>query len=516
SSNAWLIKLFAFFAFSILLILIVLMTRARLGGNRAAGYFLLAVVALTMAGLHDFLHSLHIFRTRLILPYAFSFVLAAMAFVLSRRYARALKLSEELLQSMESLVHTRTSELQEANSKLQKAAHEKDTFFRIVAHELRTPLTFLMGPLQNAMRTGQSISNHDAGDLLQGARRILRLLNQLLDIQRITAGKTRLEPRLISLRAFMLNISAYFTPYARGAQVEFITHIPDYLPAALFDPEKLDRCILNLLSNALKFTPAGGSITFNVSTIRDADTETEYLRVAVTDSGMGVPEEHRRELFQSFSFSNKSLRNWSDGSGLGLSIVREYIELHKGFVRFEPADRRGSRFYFQIPILRGDDSTHGDTYTGNRERTAIELAEFAEEPGETHSDTAVDRAHVASILVVDDEQLIHKYLGRILVQAGYTVISALTIEDALTRLKTQTPRLIISDFVLPDQTGIEFIQHIHNVYTHNHIPIIMITADAHREVAEQAMSAGAYAVLIKPFSDVELLNLVHRAIHVRT
>ncbi|MCB1315239.1 MAG: response regulator, partial [Leptospiraceae bacterium] len=118
--------------------------------------------------------------------------------------------------------------------------------------------------------------------------------------------------------------------------------------------------------------------------------------------------------------------------------------------------------------------------------------------------------------VVDDEQLIHKYLGRILVQAGYTVISALTIEDALTRLKTQTPRLIISDFVLPDQTGIEFIQHIHNVYTHNHIPIIMITADAHREVAEQAMSAGAYAVLIKPFSDVELLNLVHRAIHVRT
>jgi len=382
---------------------------------------------------------------------------------------------------------------------------QKTEFFQNISHEFRTPLTLTLGPLEAAVSQGQGLDYEQSTVALRNARRLLRLVNQLLDLQRLDAGRMQAVFRPVKPEAFVDEIVTAFRPYCDRKGLHLVADLPP-CPTLYLDLEKFDKVLYNLLSNAVKFTPAGGTIT--VSLTGDADS----CQLTVQDTGIGIRADQLPSLFDRFQQADGSTNRRYEGSGLGLALVKELVALHHGRIAVDSTYGAGTCFRVTLPTGRHHlpaNQIVEDAASAETARAAIELADISlpATPSVNESvvvETAAD-ADQTRILVVDDNSDMRSYIAGVLQHQGYQVHTAPQGEAALEMMSTYVPHLILTDLMMPGMSGLELLQQVRQDPRLASVPVVLLTAKVDDETRITGVEQGADAYLGKPFNDRELL-----------
>lgn len=434
------------------------------------------------------------------------------------------------------LVAERTSMIEAQAAKLREVDEAKSRFFANISHEFRTPLTLTIGPLEDVLAGAHGPTSPQAeGQLelsLRNSRRLLRLVNQLLDVARIESGQMKLLASRRDLVPFVDGICLAFVPLAERNSVAFNRLIPGDPIFAYFDPDLLEKVLINLLSNAFKFTPPGATVRVSLTTEPPTDEPegaTGMAVIEVRDNGPGIASEHLPHLFE--RFYRVRGQGHRKGTGIGLSLARELAELHGGRIEVSSEEGFGSVFSFRLPLGRthlspemiDDDPVHYE-FSGaasvdteaphlvspdsNGDRPdRVELAS-RELPG----GPAVEDA--TTVLVIDDSADIRTYL-RAHLEPLYRVLEASDGLEGLETVREQLPDLVISDLLMPGLNGIELCEVMKADPELDFIPVLLLTANASLESRVEGLGTGADDYLIKPFSMPELTARVDNLIESR-
>ncbi|MEH1897934.1 MAG: response regulator [Nostoc sp.] len=391
---------------------------------------------------------------------------------------------------------------------------QKTEFFQNISHEFRTPITLIQGPLESAVAAGEGLSYSQSAIALRNSRRLLRLVNQLLDLQRLNAGRMQPSFHPCDLVEFVSQIVESFRPYCEKKKLHLIAQLDECSPVYL-DMEKFDKVIYNLLSNAMKFTPEGGTIGVRLKSERDR------CILQVQDTGIGIVQEQIPYLFERFRQAEGSANRSYEGSGLGLALVKELVELHGGQVTVESVYGQGTTF--SLWLLTGNAHLPAQQILEtpaevNTSRASVELAdlELVESTTDNIEDITINSSpHIDtqesalktqhSILVVDDNPDLRTYVSEIFRRNGYRVQTARNGYEGHNTAKEIMPSLIVTDLMMPLVSGLEMIQLIRKEEKLKGTPIILLTAKVDEETRIEGTEHGADAYLAKPFNDRELL-----------
>jgi signal transduction histidine kinase/ligand-binding sensor domain-containing protein/AraC-like DNA-binding protein/ActR/RegA family two-component response regulator len=378
-------------------------------------------------------------------------------------------------------------------------------FFTDVSHELRTPLTLILGPLdeisKNECLTPQGIEH--VGLIDKNARRILRLINHILDFRKIEEKKMKLQLTQVELVTFIRNITAHFVAWADEKKIDFCFQTDIVSMVVWVDEEKLDIVIFNLLSNAFKFTPAGKKITISLARISG---ESSYL-ISVSDEGIGISGEKLPLLFNRFVSFDQLKNHPQKGTGIGLALSRELISLHKGSLTVNSMEGSGSTF--TITMKTGLEHLPADEFVVMAESKVPSQLYTAvgEQPMLTGkmSDSVLADVNAPLLMLVEDQSELRNFLT---MQFGrkYRIVEAADGVEGLDKAKEFQPDLIVSDIMMPNMDGIEMLDRLKNDFHTSHIPVILLSAKSSLENQIEGLRYGADAYLTKPFSP-ELLNL---------
>jgi signal transduction histidine kinase/CheY-like chemotaxis protein/class 3 adenylate cyclase len=385
---------------------------------------------------------------------------------------------------------------------------QKTEFFQNISHEFRTPLTLMIGPLEGAVAQGEGLGYDQATIALRNSRRLLRLVNQLLDIQRLDAGRMQPTFRPCDPVAFIHEIIEAFKPYCDRKSLHLVADLQPS-PSLYLDLEKFDKVLYNLLSNAIKFTPAEGTIA--VRLIANADT----CEIEVEDTGIGIRADQLPTLFERFRQADGSSNRNYEGSGLGLALVQALVKLHGGDITVTSQYGQGTKFTITLPLGKrhlAPSQIVEQPVSLERQRAAVELADVElpyvgdEKPADAPliykgglSET------LPQILVVDDNPDLRAYVSHVLQHVGYQIRTAHNGAVAYEIAQTFRPDLILTDWMMPEVTGLELIQLIRAHPDLSSTPIVLLTAKVDDETRIEGVEQGADAYLGKPFNDRELL-----------
>jgi GAF domain-containing protein/response regulator RpfG family c-di-GMP phosphodiesterase len=389
---------------------------------------------------------------------------------------------------------------------------QKTEFFQNISHEFRTPLTLTIGPLETVVEHKQDLPYEQCLIALRNSRRLLRLVNQLLDLHRLDAGRMQASFRPCDLVRFIGQIVEAFRPYCEKKHISLLTELTP-CPVVYLDLEKFDKVLYNLLSNAMKFTDPGGRITVKIEPAGD------HVRLQVVDTGIGIKKEQVPHLFERFRQAEGSVNRSYEGSGLGLALVKELVELHGGQISVESVYSEGTTFSVWLQTgtshLPVDQVLEVSTEIQSS-RAAVELADLEIElPLEDGvQDTERPQLNVAvmpsasspsKILVVDDNPDLRSYVSRILRQEDYQVRTARNGAEGFQFAQEYRPQLIVADLMMPEVSGLDMIRMIRDSQQLKGTPIILLTAKADEASRIEGTEQGADAYLSKPFNDRELL-----------
>ncbi|TVP64458.1 MAG: response regulator [Nodularia sp. (in: Bacteria)] len=384
---------------------------------------------------------------------------------------------------------------------------QKTEFFQNISHEFRTPITLIQGPLESAVNAGEGLSHQQSAIALRNSRRLLRLVNQLLDLQRLDAGRMQPSFRPCDLVEFVSQIVESFRPYGEKKGLHLETEMSQ-CPQVYLDTEKFDKVIYNLLSNAMKFTLEGGTITVKLQ------SEDNHCKLQVQDTGIGIVATQIPQLFERFRQAEGSGNRSYEGSGLGLALVKELVEMHGGKVTVDSTYGRGTTFtlwlvigHSHLPIEQiVETPLELNTNRAKVELADLELLEPTTENIENITETLLsDSGTQNSILVVDDNPDLRTYVSGILRRNGYQVQTARNGYEGFSKTQEIAPSLIVTDLMMPMVTGLEMIRMIRNEDNLKGTPIILLTAKVDEETRIESTEHGADAYLAKPFNDRELL-----------
>ncbi len=403
--------------------------------------------------------------------------------------------------------------------KLLELDRQKTEFFQNVSHEFRTPLTLTIGPLESAVEHQQGLSYDQSIIALRNSRRLLRLVNQLLDLQRLDAGRMQSRFRPCDLHSFVEQIVDSFRPYCEKKQIALLTQLTD-CPAIYLDLEKFDKVLYNLLSNAIKFTEAGGKIAVSLQA-----TATDCL-IQVKDTGIGIRADQLPHLFDRFRQADGSASRGYEGSGLGLALVKELVDLHSGEVTVDSTYGEGTTFTIRLRMGKSHLPAAEVIETPaeiEQSRATVELADIETEleapeeattNGKRLSIPTVDqfaapngeaKLFAAKVLVVEDNADMRSYVSSVLQRAGHEVWTARHGAEGYDVAKAQQPHLIVTDLMMPLVSGLEMIGMIRQNTDLKGTPIVLLTAKADEDTRIEGAEMGADAYLSKPFNDRELL-----------
>jgi adenylate cyclase len=390
---------------------------------------------------------------------------------------------------------------------------QKTEFFQNISHEFRTPITLIQGPLESAVSSGEGLSHEQSTIALRNSRRLLRLVNQLLDLQRLDAGRMQPSFRPCDLVDFVTQIVDSFRPYCEKKGLQLLTDLQP-CPTVYLDMEKFDKVVYNLLSNAMKFTPDGGTITVRMR------SQNNNCTLEVQDTGIGIVKEQIPHLFERFRQAEGSENRSYEGSGLGLALVKELVELHGGKVSVDSVYGQGTTFilWLQTGAAHLPPAQVTDTPCElNVTRASVELADLEQVESSTENKEIItgleqtpivvnnEANHEHTVLVVDDNPDLRSYVSDILRRSGYQVVTARNGYEGYNTAREVLPSLIITDLMMPLVTGLEMIRMIRNEDTLKGTPIILLTAKVDEETRIEGTEHGADAYLAKPFNDRELL-----------
>ncbi|RKZ76592.1 MAG: hypothetical protein DRR19_28540 [Candidatus Parabeggiatoa sp. nov. 1] len=404
---------------------------------------------------------------------------------------------EESLQTERNVLAKRTVELGEANAKLARAVQLKDEFLANMSHELRTPLNAVLGisevlqeQVYGSLNDKQCKLMHTIGD---SGHHLLELINDVLDLAKIEAEKFTLKLNTISVNEVcqaslrMIKEMAYKKPILVSTSLDYAV---DTIQA---DELRLKQILINLLSNAVKFTPEGGSIKLVVN----GDVEHGVVDFSVQDTGIGIAEDDMKNLFEPFVQLDGSLNRAQEGTGLGLSLVYRFTEMHGGSISVESEVDQGSSFTVSLPWrhLKLDELSIPET----------ERLTMAHEP-----DSALIDNHHSSrvILIAEDQEITSQVLSDYLTTLGYQILIARNGVEAVEQSRAMHPDLILMDIHMPLMSGLEAIKEIRADTDIATIPIIALTALAMPSDKEHCLQAGANEYLSKPVSMKKLVAAI--------
>jgi len=407
--------------------------------------------------------------------------------------------------------------------KLRELDQVKSRFFANLSHEFRTPLTLIVGPLQRLLETGSRGTPDELATqhrmMLRNARRLQRLINQILDLSRLEAGHMTLHARAQDLNAFVLAVVRAMTPLAERERVTLTGPAPSLCVVA-FDAEHMEKVLGNLLSNALKFTPAGGRVDV---TMEQAGTVVE---IAVRDTGIGLSAEQVPHVFDRFYQADASSTRRYEGTGIGLALVKELVELHGGTVQAESVVGLGSTFRVLLPLGEAvrapgmappprieDDDVYPAAHPAE-ESDALEgqpsgdgaLRETTTD-GPTAREDDEPQPDRTTVLIVDDNADVRAYL-RSLLEPTYRVHDAGDGVEGLERARALLPDLIIADVMMPRLDGFGLSRALKEDPMLAGVPVILLTARAGVEDEVEGLETGADQYVRKPFEPSVLLAQV--------
>lgn len=407
------------------------------------------------------------------------------------------------------------TEIVRSEKKRLKALEELDkaktVFFNNVSHEFRTPLTLMLGPLQEALSEAEKQAPEERERFIllhRNANRLLKLVNNLLDFSRIEAGKLHAVYRPIDISGLTKDIVISFASVTESAEVRYRIDIPQIRKKVYIDFEMWEKIVLNLLSNAYKYTQTG-IIAVN---LREKNNSVE---LTVSDTGTGIPDQELSRIFDRFHrVENFEARSF-EGSGIGLALVKEFVKLHGGNISVQSVLGKGSTFTVSIPL--GKSHLPKELIAPALEKSpkqtdaAVYMQEMSYKGTESQEPLPdVKQKYTGGyILIVDDNSDMRLYLNNILGRK-YRVEMANDGIDALEKIKNEIPEIIITDIMMPRMDGFALLKEIKNNSSTDTIPVIMLSARAGEEARIEGISAGADDYLIKPFSTKELMALVEK------
>jgi PAS domain S-box-containing protein len=384
---------------------------------------------------------------------------------------------------------------QEARAQLEAANRSKDEFLATVSHELRTPLNAILGwtrMLQTGAVGGGDRLQRALETIERNARVQTQLVEDILDVSRIIAGKLRVQVRHIDLRTVIHSAVDAVRPAAEAKQLELALDLHDEASDFHGDPDRLQQVVWNLLSNAIKFTPGKGKVTVELF------RSNGHVEIAVSDTGMGIAPDFLPHVFDRFRQADSSITRMQGGLGLGLAIVRHLVEVHGGTVQAESeGEGKGARFTVRLPVR--------EVQAQPEEDAAAKGNTAAPEPVAPIAPTSLRGLR---ILVVDDDADAREMLGVMLGNYGAEVTVARSVDEALDLISRQAPDILVSDIGLPSEDGYALIRRIRGSPETARLPALALTAYATVADHRRALEAGFQRHVSKPVDPAELAGLV--------
>ena len=386
-------------------------------------------------------------------------------------------------------------------------SESKLQFFTDISHEIRTPLTLIIGPLEKMMEMKLDDTLHASFRIMyQNAIRILRMMNQLMDLRAMDTGKLKLKIEPVDLLAFIRNIMDSFNDLANTRQINFTLRTTEDIPPVFIDKDCLDKIIFNLLSNAFKFTPQGGSVTVDIRM-----GTLENLSVSVQDSGVGISKEQQNHIFERFYQVREGNRNTKIGTGIGLHLAKMMAELHHGSLQVESEPGNGSKFTILLPLNKTAYSA--DEFGSGNEEALVTMFQpsvsvFTEKTLKTKK-----KGQESVLIVEDDADILHYIVSEL--SLNYHVYTAIDGKDGLSKALQHLPDIIVSDIVMPEMDGLTMCKLIKTNEKTCHIPVILLTAKTNIEQRIEGLETGADAYIPKPFNIKYLHTRIEKLIQLR-
>ncbi|GAB3688614.1 two-component regulator propeller domain-containing protein [Spirosoma flavus] len=393
----------------------------------------------------------------------------------------------------ERLAHQRLEEVNEA--KLQ--------FFINIAHEIRTPLTLVVSPLQKLISHDQDKERRHLYNIMgRNTKRLLDLVNQLMDIRKIEKGQMALQLARVDMVQFTGEICQLFEEQVHAKQIHFVMDFPADRVFARIDPLNFDKVLINILSNAFKFTPNGGTIrvalTLKPSGLT-SDRNQQDLVITIEDSGQFINENETERIFECF-YQSPDHRDYNQyGTGIGLHLVKQLVELHNGTIKVENKDSIGCCFSITLAV---DEVISAETPAIVPVTLATQRLPEPEEPSKTRL-----KRKSRCVVIVDDDREICDYLVDEL-SDEYSVFAYANGEEAYKGIVKEKPDLVVSDVMMPVMDGMALCRKLRANPLVNHIPIVLLTAKTEESTNVQALELGADAYITKPFNIDILLKTV--------
>lgn len=435
-------------------------------------------------------------------------LIVVVAVYMFRSYLIKTRLNEQLAQ--------RNDELRRLNGEVLELTHSRLVFFTNISHELRTPLTLIADPVE--MLLDDTSIKGRSRELLQMVKRnalsLQRLVNSILDFRKIQNGKMELQLGSFDLSEALRQWTGDFALTAQRKKINLQLDTTNFSSSAVVaDKEKLARVVFNLLGNALKYTPAGGSIRVSL------EDEGERLRLEVKDSGKGIDKEELAKVFDRF-FQSKGA---TSGTGIGLALVKSFVELHHGEVRVESEPGNGTCFIIQMPRCQegfeeGEQPVAADKSSAFCDDGMLQYIDDGGHHGGKLQQLICEHGEKPTLLIIDDNNDIRQY-ERTILQDSYFVLEASDGKEGLEMARKEVPDLVICDVMMPVMDGLEFTRQLKAHIATSHIPVIMLTAKNLEESRAKGYEQGADSYITKPFHSKVLLarveNLLRQRAHLR-
>lgn len=407
------------------------------------------------------------------------------------------------------------------HKKMEEINQSKLRFFTNISHEFRTPLTLILAPVERLLKSSGLLHEERKNELYLGihknASRLLRLINELMDFRKLEAGSLKIKQQNADIVGFINNIYSCFEEMAEEREIQFNLIVPDKEIIVSFDPDKLEKVIFNLLSNAFNFVPNRGIISLSLS-----EKDDEKVTIQVTDNGKGIQPNEIDKVFQRF-YQTEKVDNGSmnkQGTGIGLTLAKSLVEMHGGEIAVTSVPNEKTCFTVTIPhkskIADQEKTLHNpEIYLPGMKHT-----EFLKtnNNGLKKAETDEENDIRYKLLIVDDNQEIRSFLKSEF-QQEYAVIEADNGKTGLDEVLDKKPDIVISDIMMPEMNGFEFCRKLKSKLNTSHIPVILLTSKSTEESLIEGLETGADAYVAKPFNisvlEVRVRKLIETRQHLR-
>ena len=403
-------------------------------------------------------------------------------------------LSLTIMFNIYSIMRKREKQAEIAKLKAEESNKAKTTFLSNMSHDIRTPMNAIIGYINLAKRDGLTLdeTKNFLSKIEVSSQHLLALINDVLEMSRIESGKMELEPVDTDICKIINEVQDMFATQMESKKIEFKVSSNVKNRHVLCDKNRLNRVLLNLLSNAYKFTPEGGNISVTLMQLEDDDEKFGNYELRVKDSGIGMTKEFAAKVFEAFEREKTSTVSNIQGTGLGMAITKSIVDLMNGNIEVITAPNKGTEFIVQLKFELLDDIVEEETENDTEQDNQINFKD-------------------KKLLLVDDIEVNREIAVMILTQAGFIVDTAINGKDAVDKLEASTPGYydaVLMDIQMPVMNGYEAAQAIRKIenYKLAHIPIIAMTANAFSEDIQAAKAAGMNAHIAKPIDVPKMME----------